>query len=87
MEHHSGVVAKALDELAADLDKRLSQPANRTQAMIAEVREMRFPPELEEKIARELRGLKGIGYRDAQLARISRTLEAFRNGLAKLAIR
>jgi hypothetical protein len=84
---NQGAVTKALDELAADLDKRLGQPLSRALAVINQIREMRFRPELEEQVAKELLRLKGMGYRDAQIERSARNLETVRNTLASMAIR
>ena len=84
---NQGAVAKALDELAADVDKHFGLPMRATLALIDEIRAMRFRPELEEKIAGAIRRLKGMGYGDAQLARISGNCEIMRNGLAKMALR
>jgi hypothetical protein len=84
---NQGVVAKALDELAADVDKHFGVPLRATLAMIDEIRAMRFRRELEEAVAEGIRRLKGMGYRDAQIARILRGSQAVRDTVRSMAIK
>ena len=86
-DEKKNLVTAALDDLAADVDKRFRQPMDQLLRLIESVREMKFSPELEHKIAEELRRLKGMGYRDAQLGRISRGCDALEKTLANMAIR
>jgi actin-like ATPase involved in cell morphogenesis len=77
---------KVLDEWHEEVDRRLRQPANRILETIEQIRAMKFPPELEGKIAAEIRRLRGAGYRDKQLERIVRACEALKKTLSNMAI-
>lgn len=79
-------LSKVLEEWHEEVDRRLRQPANRVLAMIEQIRAMKFPPEMEGKIAAEIRRLKGTGYRDAQIERIVRACEALKKTLSNMAI-
>jgi len=84
---NQGAVAKALDELAADVDEHFGLPMRATLALIDEIRAMKFRPELEEKIAGAIRRLKGMGYRDAQIKKILRGSQMVRYTVRAMAIK